>query len=379
VVEPIKRALRERGLGDAADSALNQPLGGNRGDMKAVELVRRQQFAAQIAAPIALGMLHAYEEYDPAVPCEVVTRKFGDFFHRDNQPTDELLAYVNSEFAKRGAKEFRLQDMEFSIDLPEIDRTVRSAFLEMLPALGEAVHRQRCDLLILSGRPSRLPAVRGILEETCALPSHRMISLHQFRVGPWYPYRDQRHHATVGDPKTTAAVGAMLCLLGNGQLQNFNFRSDALRPRSTARFFGKLDHSSRLLKDDEFYDTLDLDDPNYELPEHPFDFRGPMPLGFRQLPVDWWPASRLYFIKYATPEDGQRLSSRTPLHVTLKRKGKPIVDKLTGEEYGNPELEIGRVADREGRTVPSHNLRLRLQTISNEQGYWLDTGILLGN
>ena len=230
VIEPIKRALRDRGVGDAADAVLNQMIGGDRGDMKAVEVVRRQQFAAQIAAPIALGMLHAYESYDPLAGAAVTTRPFAEFFNRDNQPSDELLAYVNAELGKRGARDFRLQDMEFQIDPADIDRTVRSVFLEMLQALAEVVHRYRCDVLILSGRPSRLPAVRAILEETCALPSQRMVSLHQFRVGPWYPYRDQTHHATVGDPKTTAAVGAMLCLLGNGQLQNFNFRSDELRP-----------------------------------------------------------------------------------------------------------------------------------------------------
>jgi hypothetical protein len=349
--------------------------------MKAVEVVRRQQFAAQIAAPIALGMLHVYEAHDPLAGAVVTTRKFGDFFGPDNQPSDELVAHVNAEFGKRGARDFRLQDLEFQIDPADIDRTVRSVFLEMLQALGEVVHRYRCDILILSGRPSRLPAVRAILEETSALPSHRMISLHQFRVGPWYPYRNQTHHASVGDPKTTAAVGAMLCLLGNGQLQNFNFRSDELRPRSTARFFGKLDHSSRLWKADEFYDDLDLDNIDYELPDKPFEFRGPMALGFRQLPVDWWPASRLYFIKYATPQAAQDLSPRTPLKVTLMRKGQRKRNQLTGEEYvDNPEFTIKSIqTERPGPPVSRSSLRLRLQTIGNEQGYWLDTGILLGN
>jgi hypothetical protein len=208
-----------------------------------------------------------------------------------------------------------------------------------------------------------------------------MVSLHQFRVGPWYPYRDQTNHASVGDPKTTAAVGAMLCLLGNGQLQNFNFRSDELRPRSTARFFGKLDRSNRLLKADEFYDDLDLDNIDYELPDKPLEFRGPMALGFRQLPVDWWPASRLYFIKYATPQAAQDLSPRTPLRVTLMRKGQRKRNAQTGEEYiDNPEFTIKSIeTERAGPPVPRSSLRLRLQTISNEQGYWLDTGILLGN
>jgi len=379
VVDPIRRKLRGIGMGERADYALNQLLGGDRGDMKAVELVRRQQFAAQIASPIALGLLQEYEAYDPLLPVPATTRKFADFFSPDSLPTTDLLNYFNAELAKLGAKDFKLQDMEFDISLPDLDRTVRSVFLEMLQALGEIVYRYRCDVLILSGRTSRLPAVRAILEESAALPSHRVLPLHLFRVGQWYPFRDFR--ATVGDPKTTAAVGAMICLLGNGQLQNFNFRSNELRPRSTARYFGKLDQSNRLLKADEFYDDLDLDNYDYELPEErAFEFRGPMPLGFRQLPVDWWPGSRLYSIDYATPDDARNLNPLTPLRISLRRAGSRVTNRTTGEVYmDNPNLEIGTIRDRQDRNVPKDKLRLRLQTISSQQGYWLDTGILLGS
>ena len=378
VVEPIKRKLKDLGLGDRADSALYHLLGGDRGDMKAVELVRRQQFATQVASPIALGMLRQYETFNPLEPVEALSRKFTDFFSADNMPSADLLGHFNAELAKQGAKGFRLEEMEFEIDPADIDRTIRSVFVEMLQALGEVVNRYRCDVLILSGRTSQLPAVRQILEESAAIPSHRIISLHQFRVGRWYPFRN--HLATVGDPKTTAAVGAMICLLGNGQLQNFNFRSNELRPKSTARFFGKLDQSSRLLKADEFYNSLDLDNPDYNLPETPFEFRGPMVLGFRQLEVDWWPATQLYSIEYRTPDDARSLNPLTPLKVTIKRAGKKVTNKLTGEEYiDNPNLEIYRVQDREGRTVPPSRMRLRLQTISHSQGYWLDTGILIEN
>ena len=377
VIEPIRQKLRNSGMPEQADYALNQLLGGDRGDMKAVELVRRQQFAAQIAAPIALGLLQDYEGYDPLAPAPATSRAFKDFFKGDNPPTKALLDHVNQELAQMGARDFKLEEMSFEVSLPDIDRTVRSVFQEMLRALGEIVARYRCDMLILSGRTSRLPAVRAILEECAALPSHRILPLHLFRVGQWYPFRDWR--STIGDPKTTAAVGAMICLLGNGQLQNFNFRSNELRLRSTARYFGKLDQSNRLLKEDEFYDNMDLDSIDYELPEQPFEFRGPMPLGFRQMPVDRWPASRLYSIDYASPDDARALNPMTPLRITLARAGKKTVNKRTGEEYmDNPELKIKRIEDREGRTVPPSRLRLRLQTIGQQQGYWLDTGILWG-
>jgi hypothetical protein len=207
-----------------------------------------------------------------------------------------------------------------------------------------------------------------------------VIALHQFRVGQWYPFRDDQ--STVGDPKTTAAVGAMICLLGGGQLQNFNLRSELLRPRSTARFFGKLNDDGRLGKADEFYDNLDLDNQDFELPETRLEFRGPMPLGFRQLPVSWWPASRLYYLDYATPDDARALSPMTPLRFSLMRKGLNRTDKHTGEEFvENPDLQIKSIGygPEPATRVRNARLRLRLQTLDQPQGYWLDTGILLGS
>ncbi len=105
-----------------------------------------------------------------------------------------------------------------------------------------------------------------------------------------------------------------------------------------------------------------------------------MALGFRQLPVDWWPASKLYVIEYATPEDAGRLSDYTPLAVKLKREGRAVIDKLTDERYyDNPGLAIDSIEDKHGRNVPRNRLRLRLQTLGQSQGYWLDTGILIGS
>ena len=172
----------------------------------------------------------------------------------------------------------------------------------------------------------------------------------------------------------------MICLLGGGQLQNFNLRSELLRPRSTARFFGKLGDDGNLSKADEFYDNLNLDNPAFELPQTRHEFRGPIPLGFRQLPVAWWPGSRLYYLDYATPDDARALSPLTPLMFSLKRQGRDRKDKLTGEEFvENPDLLIDSVVDRNEAPVRSSRLRLRLQTLDQPQGYWLDTGILLGS
>ncbi|MEO1091060.1 MAG: virulence factor SrfB [Pseudomonadota bacterium] len=368
VLVPIREALVQSGVDQGIDVLMHRLFGGDRNDIDVADRLRRQQFAAHVGAPVALRLLQAYELWNP-LGNEHRAEPFtlGDAL---GDAVDEgLLQRIEDEARRFGAFDFRLADVVIHVDLKELDRTTRSVLVELLRAMAELICRARADLLILSGRPSRLPAVFGAIVETCALPPHRIQPLHSFRVGSWYPFRDI--HATIADPKTTAAVGAMICLLGEGRLRNFNYRSDRLRPRSTARFFGKLDLDDRLRQENVFFSDLDLDDEGYELPDQPFEFRGPMTLGYRQFGADWWPGAKLYGIDYLSPEAAARLNARTPLRVHLERVtgrgAKGVVDAFA----------IARIEDAEDRTVSKNQLRLRLQTIDNAEGYWLDTGVLL--
>ncbi len=391
VIEPIRSRLASF-AGERAGHLLKRLFGPNHGEHTALEYTRRQQFTQLIATPIALRMLAAYEQYQPQDPrCDPSSARFesdhpgsprvvpfGDFFIDETAPDAGLVDYVESEIRDAIGGSFKLSDMSFEVRPVEIDRTIRSVFREMLHALARMVWRYRTDVLILSGRASKLPAVRHLLEESGVLAAHRIIQLHQFRVGSWYPFHDADF--MIGDPKTTAAVGAMLCLLGNGRLHNFNLRSDRLRPRSTARYFGKLDNHGRLSAADVFYDELDLDNADYELPPNrSFEFRTRMLLGFRQVPDEWWPATLLYSIAYRTQGDADKLNPRTPLHVSLVVKGRER-ETADGETVRyDPEFKIQEISDDDGGTIGSSSLRLRLQTLANEQGYWVDTGILLGD
>lgn len=369
VLPALERHLADGPLGrDGAAAMISQLFGGDRGGMKVIDQLRRQQFAAQIAAPIAIRMLAASEAGETAVE----RRGFASFFAADEMPPDFLIDHVNAEIRKAGHADFDLRGLEFVVDPAEIDQDVRKVFEGMLPALAEMVWRYRCDLLLVSGRPSRLSAVTGLLRESGALPPHRILPLHAFRVGGWYPFRDLR--ATIADPKTTAAVGAMICLLSEGRLANFNFRADKLKPASTARYFGKLESSGRLPAADVYYAGMQLDDPDWALPEEEedagFDYRGPISLGFRQVEAPWWPATLLYHLGPADNARHDELGQRMPLKVKLQR------DKKSTKAGVLDEFKILSVVDADERRVQPDQLRLRLQTIDNQAGYWLDTGIL---
>jgi hypothetical protein len=218
------------------------------------------------------------------------------------------------------------------------------------------------DVLLLTGRPSRLKGIAATVKSLMAVPPDRVIQMHGFRSGNWYPFH---RLGCIDDPKTTAAVGAMLCTIAEGGIPNFLFRSDKLNLMSTTKFIGKLSRDGQIPESDVYYSDVNLDDPDYVFPEKSFEFRGAMWLGFRQLPIERWRSSLIYILDYTDEESRRRLHPKTPLQVTLKR------DLRKGE---TERFEIAKVTTADGTDVNRRGLRLQLQTLPDDAGYWLDSG-----
>jgi hypothetical protein len=369
VLPPVEAAMRAAGIANPTD-LMAELLGGDRGGEDVIQRNLRQQFALQVAHPIALEFMRAAETYDPTSGVVAAEpRGYDSFFPNGSKPSEEVVTFVNEAARKRGAKGFDLKATVFPVDLPGIDKTVRAEMGRVLAPLAEIVHAYDCDVLLLSGRPSRLPGIRSLVMELLPLPPERVISLHEYRVGAWYPFRDAR--LRVEDPKTTVAVGAMIAALAQSQLPDFSFRSDLLRSKSIAKFIGKLDGGGRLQSEDLVYRDVDLDNREYELPEIAFEFRGPMWLGARQIDLVRWPAARLYALEFAKPEYAERHARETPFKIALARV-KPK-DKDSGDVE---RFRLRQVTNRDGRAVALDRLTLRLQTLPRREGYWLDTGML---
>ena len=240
----------------------------------------------------------------------------------------------------------------------------------MLAPLAEIVHAYDCDVLLLSGRPSRLPGIRALLMELLPLPPERVISLHEYRVGAWYPFRDAR--LRVEDPKTTVAVGAMIAALAQSQLPDFSFRSDLLRSKSIAKFIGKLDGGGRLQREDLVYQRRRSRQSRVRAAGSRLRVpRARCGSGARQLDLVRWPAARLYALEFAKPEYAERHARETPFKIALARV-KPK-DKDSGDVE---RFRLRQVTNRDGRAVALDRLTLRLQTLPRREGYWLDTGML---
>ena len=383
IVPALAAALRAQGLADP-DPLLSRLIGAEAGIIQ--HMVLRQQLGLQVMYPLALVILKEYENYNYQTGAEARTRTIGEILAGHEPPSAAVLDYFASGVrsaqgtgvhSAQGTEtaDFDLMAVPVSIDLNRLHTLFLSDRMEIcntLKSLCELVHLYDCDVLLLSGRPSRLPGVLALLRALCALPPDRIVPMHNYRTGNWYPFHRQ---GRIDDPKTTAAVGAMLCVLGQGRIPNFFFRANQFRIYSTVRHIGLMDHTSTIKDADLYYRDVRLDDPDYQLPDTAFEMRGQMMLGFRQLSAERWVASPLYLLEFAADNNkaAEKLygGAGSVLEVTLRRGSRRRADTL----------EIARVAEKGGAPLSNGTLRIRLNTLNNagigENSYWLDTGSII--
>ncbi|CNG04064.1 virulence factor SrfB [Yersinia frederiksenii] len=367
----------------ANTDVLMDKLFGNDGRMDGQSALR-QQATLQIFMPVGRAILEAYESFDPLETNAEIEASFAELLSQP--PTTKVLEYINSEVQRElpaDAGEFDILQVPLVLRLSQLHGEFlsnRMSITQNLRSLAEVVSLYSCDVLLLTGRPSRFPGIQALFRHLQPLPNNRILSLDGYHTSDWYPFSKQ---GRIDNPKSTAAVGAMLCLLAlDLRLAGFYFKAGDFQPYSTIRYLGMLDSSDALIDENVYYRDLDLDSTDYTLPsEVHFQVRGTLCLGFRQLDNDRWPASPLYSLSIVDQELARKVAGDSVLHVRLKlaKVDKSLVDKDRMDKNSSPErVEIADAVLQDGSRVPLQHLRLKLNTLASNGSasthYWIDSG-----
>lgn len=371
VLPALQQALKQRGV--VAPEGLMSRLFGGEGKMDA-QLTQRQQITLQLFIPIGHAVLQAYEQFDPLDSAAEIDATFGELL--TSAPTDKVLAYINSEIQRelpKDAAEFDILQVPLILRLTQLHAEFlsdRMNITQHLRSLCEVVSLYDCDVLLLTGRPARFPGIQALFRHLQPLPINRILSLDGYHTNQWYPFNKD---GAIENPKSTAAVGAMLCLLAlDLRLAGFYFKAGDFKPYSTVRYLGMLNSSHSLAGENVYYHDIDLDDDKFRLPaETYFQMRGSLCLGFRQLDNDRWPASPLYTLSIIDQQLARKLTADSILRVRLS------VEK--GDSHSGPErFKIAEALLEDGSRVPAHHLSLKLNTLpgsgAGEAHYWIDSG-----
>ncbi len=371
VIQAFESAMTNAGARDARQ-LLAERFGTGRAGMAEQEKQLRREFVLRVLEPVAMGLMQAYEENGSNDQIGVATKSVRDFLGASSSSiSPQIHAYLEAPARSAGATDFSILDVMVPLDFAAMCSVIMTELEKVLDNLTEAVNALDCDMVLLSGRPSRLPAIIEALTNRLAVSPDRLMPLHAFQAGDWYPFRG-RNSRSIADPKTAVVVGATLCLLGEHQLQNFRLATERIQMRSTARFIGELELGRQLKKERVFFTFADLENPEARKPSK-LDWYAVMQLGYRQLPNERWLSSPLYHLSY---DIGER--PNPPIEILLDREPPdmdPEEDKRLDAEAAKEELRLEDATDRTGASV-KNKMVLAFRTMPVGDSYWLDTGTL---
>lgn len=143
---------------------------------------------------------------------------------------------------------------------------------------------------------------------------------------------------------------------------------------STARFIGPLGGRDVLRRDAVILNNVDLDKGLNEDGIASVEMVAPFFLGYRQLSLERWPTMPLYFFEFCHPSNVER--EGLPWKITIGPKpGISEDDDLRFEDFAILDVESNENGSPTREPTIS-DVSMRLQTMKNADGYWLDTGII---
>ncbi|MDR2350275.1 MAG: virulence factor SrfB [Deltaproteobacteria bacterium] len=348
----------------------------------------RSQFVTHVAVPVALRILQLYENTDLTSDNAEFAISLAEAAGLDRDKTGtgfrKILEYVETPVREAGWRDFSLADFVFKVNMREVDRNVGFVIGQILVDMGEIIKYYDCDVLILTGRPSRWPAIMRAPYERTFLPVDRIIHIHKYKVDSEYPFVN---HSRIEDPKTSVVVGAIICSLAEGALNGITIDTSNFLPQPINRYLGRLDAKGKLDNSEMnvWFKNLDVQRGKEFERERTIDFTANTAVGFRQLSCDRWTTTRLYSLEFGSNKAQQNAVGKLPYKVTLRLAMKEADDpdetsrktrqsKILTRTEGN--LEVDQVSDKNDNQLAKGAVTVRLQTLRNDLGYWLDTGEL---
>jgi len=325
--------------------------------MTSDDKMMRKQFANQIAIPVAYGVIqHAIDNL------AVEIRTFDSFFTEYKRPNPQLVDYINAKFQTVGKiPEFDLNNVIFTLNTLGINTVVKGVAEKMIAELCTLIAQYSCDYLLLAGRPTMMPIIRDLFLKYLPVPSDRIIALGNYRTGKWYPSNDATGRIT--DPKTCVTVGATVAIMGElGRLDGFRLDMSLMKQKyvSTADYVGLYDENQAKIS--KIYLSPDAT-------EFQIQFDAPMLIGFKQIDAPDWTGSMLYKLTYANLNSAAKLNKYLPLKLTIVRDPDKNKERLW--------IDRETLTDKDDNDMKHlyNEFRFSLQTLPDEEGYWIDNGI----
>jgi hypothetical protein len=335
----------------------------------------RSDFNLQVSVPIISYFLELLRQN--SVESKILSYK--DIFS-NNSPPQTVLDHFEQHFG------FKFESLEWQYDKAVVTAIVEKTFDSLIGKISSLFSYYDCDIVLLSGRPTSLKPLADLFLKYYAISPNRLKSMNDYHVGRWYP-EDKRYPFIDGNgkfinPKSIVATGAMIGQIAeNGGLNGFSLNLKELKERllPTTNFFGVLNEQLN------FTETIISPDNNQvTVKVATLPFR----IGVRQLDIPAYPSRPFYKLDFndykledrvkgrlnkkdvnavqqGVDAEKARIRQNMPLSVTIERDINEDIELLRIEE----------IIDKDGNTLNINLFRLQVQSMSEVENFWLDSGI----
>ncbi len=374
---PIEQKLKQLGKNPVDIANILEPFFGGNTGVSFRNRRLKSDFNLQVSVPIVLCFLELLKENK-----EDSILTYSEIFET-NPPTQAVLTHFKDNFG------FELSDIQWTYKKKIIADIVEKTFDSLIGKISALLSYYDCDIVLLSGRPTSLKPISDLFLKYYAISPNRLKSMNDYRVGRWYPH-DKRYPFINGNgkfinPKSIVTTGAMIGYIAqNGTLNGFGLDLSELKKKllPTTYFFGKLNDDSlkylnTIISPDHNQVTVDVSALPYRL-------------GVRQIDVSAYPSRPFYTFDFNDHNIEDRVlgrfeESEPPANLVYQEiekeknkmlKGFPLKVKISRDINVDIEkLTLDEVRDKDGNSLPKNFFIMQIQSMSEIENFWLDSGI----
>lgn len=333
--------------------------------------VLRKDFNIQYSIPLMCYFLELLKQ--DSKDCVV---KYSDVFV-DSSPNKVVI----EEFKRK--MNIDVTTLSWRFNKAAVSEVVHKEFEPLLKKVATIMYSFACDVVLLSGRPASLPAIRDIFLKYYSVSPNRLIVLNDYYVGNWYPF--SKNTGYIKNAKTIVAMGGIIGHYAS-ELSNLN------------KFVINLDLLKKNLKSTTNYIEISREGQSIEYFITPEQNRGeitissiPATLNVRQIGMDSYPCRALYSIDFNRHKIADKIRKKAILNdegcptdakimglvnetIDTLKKRMPFNVTIERDAEDKENLRISSIVDKEGNDVMDGNLEIHIQSLGVDEQYWLDSG-----
>ena len=332
--------------------------------------IARRDFNIQYSIPLMTHFL----ELASNDSCDCIV-KYEDVF-KNVQPNERVI----EDFKRIMGIDITTLTWEYNKEF--VANIITKEFEPLLKKIAAMFYAYSCDVILLSGRPSSLPAIRNIFLKYYPVSPNRLIVLNNYYVGDWYPFCQNTGYIT--NPKTIVAMGGVIAHYGTeySKLDNIVFDLDKLKNnlKSTINYIEATregQFANYIITPEKLQGDLTVS----RLPEM---------LTVRQFELPTYPSRELYSIDFnynklfnkirnraldngENPTDAAVLSILNE-EVEKIKKRMPLKITVDKDPEDKEMLTISSIVDRNGEEIADSSIEINIQSLGVNDQYWLDSG-----